>query len=110
MPNGPGLTSEGVYRIEYATGVENELRRIKPYYRNQIMDSVDADLVHQPLRQTRRRKPLVGLVPPFEHVPPVWELRVGEYRVFYDVDVEGGRVIVRAIGRKPPHQSTEEVL
>ena len=31
------------------------------------------------------------LAPPWEHVPPVWELRVDEYRVFYDVaELAGG--------------------
>jgi mRNA-degrading endonuclease RelE of RelBE toxin-antitoxin system len=26
----------------------------------------------------------------FEHVPPVWELRAGKFRLFYDVDTEEG--------------------
>jgi mRNA-degrading endonuclease RelE of RelBE toxin-antitoxin system len=43
-------------------------------------------------------------------VQPVWELRVGEYRVFYDVDEVGGQVVVRAVRRKPPHKTTEEIL
>ena len=34
---------------------------------------------------------------------PVWELRVGDHRVFYDVDAEILVVIVRAIRRKPSH-------
>ncbi len=47
---------------------------------------------------------LVGLKPPWEHEEPMRGLRVGEYRVFYDVDEEGRRVIVRAISREttPP--------
>jgi hypothetical protein len=32
------------------------------------------------------------------------------YRVFYDVDDAAGRVIVRAVRRKPPHKTTEEIL
>ena len=53
---------------------------------------------------------VLGLTPPWEHVEPVWELRVGEFRVFYDVSEEESRVIVRAIRRKPPHKTTEEIL
>jgi mRNA-degrading endonuclease RelE of RelBE toxin-antitoxin system len=53
---------------------------------------------------------LVGLSPPWEYVPPIWELRVGEHRVFYDVDEEAMVVIVRAIRHKPPHKTTEEIL
>ena len=41
---------------------------------------------------------------------PVWELRVGEYRVFYDVNEQEARVIVRAVRRKRPYQATEEIL
>ncbi len=53
---------------------------------------------------------LPGLVPPWEHVLPVWELRVGEHRVFYDVDDPAKIVKVRAIRHKPPHTTTEEIL
>jgi hypothetical protein len=53
---------------------------------------------------------LVGLVPPWEHIEPVWELRVGEYRVFYDVNEETAVVMIRAIRHKPPHKTTEEIL
>lgn len=39
-----------------------------------------------------------------------WELRVGEYRVFYDVQEQARLVTVRAIRLKPPHKTTEEIL
>jgi hypothetical protein len=57
---------------------------------------------------TRNRKMLPDLVPPFFRVPPVWEIRVGDFRVYYDVDDEV--VNIRAIRTKPPHQTTEQVL
>jgi mRNA-degrading endonuclease RelE of RelBE toxin-antitoxin system len=50
------------------------------------------------------------LIPPWEHAEPVWELRVGEYRIFYDVDEVASVVIVRTIRHKPPHKATEEIL
>jgi len=43
-------------------------------------------------------------------VVPIWELRVGEFRVFYDVDEEAQTVFVRAVRHKPPHKTTEEIL
>lgn len=98
-----------MYRIEYSADVEQDLRAIPAFHRNRILDAID-ELTREPLRPTRNRKPLEGLVPPFEHVAPVWELRVGEHRVFYDVDQEEGRVTVRAVRRKPPHKPTEEIL
>jgi hypothetical protein len=53
---------------------------------------------------------LSGLVPPWEHVPPVWELRIGELCVFYDVDEAAQVVSVRAVRHKPAHRTTEEIL
>jgi len=67
-------------------------------------------LTHEPTRRTRSRKPIIGLAPPWEHEDPVWQLRVGEHRVFYDVDEAGSVVTVRAIRYKPPHKTTEEIL
>jgi mRNA-degrading endonuclease RelE of RelBE toxin-antitoxin system len=53
---------------------------------------------------------LRGLTPPWEHAQPVWELRVDEFRVFYDVDEGASLVTVRAIRHKPAHKTTEEIL
>jgi ParE-like toxin of type II ParDE toxin-antitoxin system len=39
----------------------------------------------------------------------VWQLRIGDFRVFYDVDEERQAVIVRAIRRKGT-KATEEIL
>jgi mRNA-degrading endonuclease RelE of RelBE toxin-antitoxin system len=99
-----------MYTIEYAAGVSDDLSNLRAFERKQLLDHIDEQLTHQPTLETRNRKILVGLVPPWEHVEPVWELRVGEYRVFYDVDATTDQVIVRAIRRKPPHKTTEEIL
>lgn len=40
------------------------------------------------------------LRPAREHVPPLWQLRVGEFRVFYDVDEVEHVVYVRRVIRK----------
>jgi len=53
---------------------------------------------------------LLNVEPGFEHVPPLWELRVGEYRVFYDVDEQANKVFVRAVRKKTPKQTTAEVI
>ena len=49
-------------------------------------------------------------MPPFEAILPIWQLRVGIFRVFYDVNEEERRVSIRAIRRKPAHLKTEEIL
>lgn len=91
-------------------GVADDLKRLRLGERKRILDSIDQNLKYEPTRETRNRKILLGLIPPWEYIEPVWELRVGEYRVFYDVDEEASAVVVRAIRHKPPHQRTEEIL
>jgi mRNA-degrading endonuclease RelE of RelBE toxin-antitoxin system len=99
-----------MYEIRYSPDVAEDLDDLKIFLRRQILDSVDEQLAHTPTRATRRRKLLQGLIPPFDADPPVWELRVGEYRVFYDVDEIEQIVYVRAVRHKPPHKTTEEIL
>lgn len=100
----------GVYRVELAEGVEEDLVRLPAFYERTVMDAIETQLRHEPTKPSRNRKILVSLVPPWPSEPPVWELRVGEFRVFYDVAEEEGIVYVRAVRRKPPHKRTEEVL
>ena len=47
--------------------------------------------------------------PEFEHVPPVWEIRIGDFRVFYDVEFKTEQVNIRAIRRKSKGQTTKEI-
>ncbi|MBI2433956.1 MAG: type II toxin-antitoxin system RelE/ParE family toxin [Candidatus Hydrogenedentes bacterium] len=74
------------------------------------MDLSRVQLRHEPCRVSRNRKILPGLAPPWEHVPPVWELHIRKYRVFYDVDRAENLVLIRAIRIKPLHRTTEENL
>lgn len=99
-----------MYTIEYTEGVAGDLADLRAYERAQILDRIEEQLTHEPTRQTRNKKILMGLVPPWEYVEPVGELRVGRYRVFYDVDEASVVVAVRAIRYKPPHKTTGEIL
>ena len=100
----------GVYKITYSNAVANDLKSLAAPERSQILDEIEVQLAHEPNRKTRNRKILVGLVPPWEHVPPVWELRINEYRVFYDIDDKAKHVMVRAVRHKLPHKTTEDIL
>ena len=99
-----------VYRLRFAEGVDEDLEKLSAYHRTRTLDAIEAQLVQEPTRPTRNRKLLVNLIPPWTADPPIWELRVGEYRVFYDVSHEERVVYVRAIRKKPPGKTTEEVL
>jgi mRNA-degrading endonuclease RelE of RelBE toxin-antitoxin system len=99
-----------MYNLEYAEGVLEDLKRLRAAHRKRLLDKIDEQLLQNPSQETRNKKIVVGLKPPWEHEEPVWELRVGEHRVFYDVDEEDQRVVIRAIRRKRLHQTTEEIL
>lgn len=75
-----------------------------------MLDEFEVQLTYEPTVETRHRNQLIGLISPWDQETPVWELQVGDFRVFYEVDVESSRVLVRAIRRKLPHQTTEDIL
>lgn len=87
-----------------------ELERLRVYDVKRIMDAIEEQSLHQPTVPTRNRKVLKSLKPSFEHVGPVWELRVGEFRVFYDVEKAFSVVHVRAVRRKSARQRTEDIV
>ena len=99
-----------MFEIRFAESVEDELRKIQVYYRNRILDSIDEQLTHEPETATQNRKLLENLTAPWQTVAPIWELRVGDYRVFYDVSAAESVVYVRAVRKKPPGTSTEDML
>ncbi len=96
--------------IELTVSALGELRGIRQYERRVILDCIQEQLTTEPAVPSRNRKCLVGVAPAFDHVPPVWELRVGEYRVFYDLDVASAVVTVRAVRHKRPGSTTEEIV
>ena len=83
------------YRIEYSPEVENHLRALKRGQQVVVLDSIDKHLSHQPSVETRNRKPMR----PNPLAP--WELRIGNLRVYYDVEEEPERIVyIIAIGVK----------
>jgi mRNA-degrading endonuclease RelE of RelBE toxin-antitoxin system len=98
------------FEVQIVPSAREELKAIKVFYRRQIADAIEQQLIHEPTIETGHRKKLIEVEPSFEHEPPLWELRVGEFRVFYDVNESDSVVVVRAVREKPPHATTEEVL
>ncbi len=98
------------YVIELTADAKQDLEGIKKFNRQEIIDTMKLQLVHEPTKPTRNRKVLVEFQPDFEHDPPVWRLRVGEYRVYYDVNESQKKVFIRRVRQKPPHATAEEIL
>jgi mRNA-degrading endonuclease RelE of RelBE toxin-antitoxin system len=84
------------FPIELSKAAKRHLLALKPRDRNIVLDAVEAQLLHEPLVETRHRKPLR------ENPLATWELQVGDFRVFYDFEAEGERprVVVNAVGVK----------
>lgn len=99
-----------VFTVEVSEGVKNDLQNVRAYDRRILLDAIETHLTREPQLAAKPRKRLRNLVPPFEAIPPIWQLRVGTFRVFYDVNEEERRVYIRAIRRKPAHLRTEEIL
>jgi len=99
-----------MFRIRFSEGVEDDLKKISRYHRNRILDAVEEQLAHEPTIPSRNRKLLINLVPPWESVSVVWELRSGDYRIFYDVDETRAEVYIRAVRKKPHGKTTGEIL
>jgi mRNA-degrading endonuclease RelE of RelBE toxin-antitoxin system len=98
------------FDIQITDLAAKELEDTRAFERRRIVEEIDNQLTYQPTQITRNRKRLDSAVPDFEYVPPIWELRVGEFRVFYDVDEPALIVVVRAVRRKEPYQTTEDVI
>jgi mRNA-degrading endonuclease RelE of RelBE toxin-antitoxin system len=99
-----------MFKIVYGEDVLHFLKEVPAAKRTAILDTIEEQLLVEPMRETRNRKILEGVTPPWEHEAALWELRIREFRVFYDVQEEEQCVVIRAIRRKPPHKTTEEIL
>jgi mRNA-degrading endonuclease RelE of RelBE toxin-antitoxin system len=75
------------FKIELLPAAQSELDALDTFHRRKISEAIKAQLTYEPNVVTRNRKLLPGIVAPFEFDPPLWELRVEEHRVFYDVNL-----------------------
>jgi mRNA-degrading endonuclease RelE of RelBE toxin-antitoxin system len=99
-----------VFQIVFEEKVEAEIAALRPFDGGRILNAIVTQLSYEPAAPTRNRKRLTATGPPLHALSPVWELRVGDYRVFYDVSAEERAVHILAVRRKPPHKTTKEIL
>jgi mRNA-degrading endonuclease RelE of RelBE toxin-antitoxin system len=70
------------------------LKSLKKNEQNEVLDDIDANLRHEPAIETRNRKRLRP------NQTAEWELRIGQFRVFYDVYEAVKIVSIEAVGLK----------
>ena len=89
-----------MYAIEISRAALVDLATLRAFDRKRILDVLKTELAHTPTVAAGHRKMLRDLRPAWEHVPPLWQVRTGDYRVFYDADEDSRMVYVRRVIRK----------
>jgi mRNA-degrading endonuclease RelE of RelBE toxin-antitoxin system len=83
-----------MYIIEYTETARADLQWFQKHEQNVIIDCIDKRLRHEPTAENRNRKELR------HNLTATWELRIGDFRVLYDVDVQVRIVAIKRIGEK----------
>jgi mRNA-degrading endonuclease RelE of RelBE toxin-antitoxin system len=82
------------FAILVTKAAEADLNSLTTYVRRLVLDGLEVHLSRQPILATRRVKPLRT------NSVAGWELRLGDYRILYDVDERERTVTVQVIGEK----------
>lgn len=82
------------YRIELTTKALADIAALKVFDRKRVVTGIEAQLRNEPAVETRNRKRLRP------NKLAEWELRIGIFRVFYDVPAANDVVKVVAVGYK----------
>ena len=93
-----------MFEVVYHPEAARELRALRAHDRTRVLDAIEKHLFKAPLMLGRSKK-LLDL----EEGGFVQQLRVGDFRVFYDVYETERRVIIRHVRRKG-RKTTGEVL
>lgn len=87
-----------MYQIEFTVEAINDLKSFRKFEQQTIISEIEEQLKYEPTVETRNR---------FRMSPNEianWELRVGKFRVFYDVEEYVKIVSVEVIGLKIGNQ------
>ena len=88
------------FDIVYSPEALDHLEELRASDQRRVLDSVDRELRHTPLTPTRNRKPMRS------NRIATWELRVGDFRIYYDPDADTQTVNIRAVGIKRRNRVT----
>ena len=84
------------FEINFTHIAATHVRAYRKFEPQIILDAIEEQLRHEPMTETRQRKRLGA------NTMSDWELRVQQYRVFYDVLIEEDPQVVKikAVGHK----------
>jgi mRNA-degrading endonuclease RelE of RelBE toxin-antitoxin system len=82
------------YTIQFAKAAIEDLKYFTTRQQRQILDEVDRQLLNEPNNVTRNRKKMRA------NWLATWELRIGVFRVYYDVDETNAIVQIQHVAEK----------
>jgi mRNA interferase RelE/StbE len=82
------------FTIQFAPPARLHLKALRKRDQQILLDAIGTRLTDRPEQPPRNQKKLQ------ENQLAPWELRIGPFRVFYDVHGPEGIVVILAIGRK----------
>ena len=83
-----------MYQLDFSPEAREDLRWLRNYDQKRILEETETQLLHQPDQVTRNQKRLRP------NKLAEWELRIGAFRVFYEVDATNAMVKIAAVGYK----------
>ncbi len=83
-----------MYEIEFTPEAVEDLKALGKFEQEEVVDGIESQLRHEPTVETRNRKKLRP------NNVAAWELRIGRFRVFYNVDDAVRIVSIEAVGFK----------
>ena len=83
-----------MFPIAFTSSALDDIQWYRKHEQKIIFDKIEEQLTYQPNVETRNRKQLRP------NQVAEWELRIGKYRVFYDVDTDRNAVEVKMVGFK----------
>ena len=83
-----------MFEIKFTEQAIADLKLLKKAERRFIMTELETDLIRGPNVETRNRKKLRP------NQLAEWELRLGNFRIFYDVDHDNSLIKIQTVGYK----------
>jgi len=83
-----------MYAIEFTSSARDDLEALRKFEQVEVVEGIETRLRHELSSETRNRKRMET------NKVADWELRIGRFRVFYNVNERVDTVTIEAVGFK----------
>lgn len=96
--------ASGKYTISVSKLAKDDIASLRVFDQRQIIDAMEEHLASQPTKESKSR--IKKMTQPFWSE---YRLRVGEFRVYYDVDAEANEVLILRVCEKGQEQTPKDL-